>query len=138
MEIIDDFVNSNPLNVDIRDKFIFYDCESSEISNSEKHIVVGAILVNAEPAYDSFLKLSEERKVEMGRRLSEACNKKVSSMDNFINDQKVVLLRNLKNLDDVRLAMKCLDSIKDDSIEYVFDEAFNIFSFLKFQFTKKY
>lgn len=120
IDIIDKFVRSNPLTVDIRDKFIYYDGESSEIMNSEKHIVVGAILVNAEPAYDSFLQLSKERKVEVGRRLSEACNDKVSSMVNFINEQKVVLSRNMKDLDDVRLAMKCLDAIKDESIEYVF------------------
>lgn len=75
--------------------------------------------MNAEPAYDSFLELSEERKVEVGRRLSEACNTKVSSMVDFINEQQVVLTRNLKDLDDVRLAMKCLDAIKEDSIEYV-------------------
>lgn len=117
MEIIEAFVKSNPLTVDIRDKFIFYDLETSEIINAEKRITVGAIRVNAEPAYDSFLELSKERKVEVGRRLSEACNKKVSSMVNFINDQQVVLTRSLKDLDDVRLAMKCLDAIKEDSIE---------------------
>lgn len=117
IELIEAFVNSNPLTVDIRDKFIFYDNETSEIINAEKCINVGAILVNAEPAYDSFLELSKERKMEVGRRLSEACNKKVSSMVNFINDQQVVLSRNLKDLDDVRLAMKCLDAIKEDSIE---------------------
>lgn len=122
IEIIDEFVNSNPLTVNIRDKFIFYNYETSEIIDSEKQIVVGAILVNAEPAYDSFLKLSEERKVVMGSRLSEACNKKVNTMVTFINEQKQVLLRNLKDLDDVRLAMKCLDAIKEDSIEYVCNE----------------
>lgn len=122
MELIEDFVNSNPLTVDIRDKFVFYDCETSEIIDAEKHIIIGAILVDAEPAYDSFLELSKDRKVEVGRRLSEACNQKVSTMVNFINDQQVVLSRNLKDLDDVRLAMKCLDAIKEDSIEYIFHD----------------
>ncbi|KAG4073253.1 hypothetical protein HA402_008599 [Bradysia odoriphaga] len=113
IKIIEDFVKSNPLTVNIRDKFIFYDLETNEIINAEKRIVVGAILVNAEPAFDSFLQLSKERKAEVGRRLSEACNKKVSSMVDFINEQQVVLTRNLKDLDDVRLAMNCLDAIKD-------------------------
>lgn len=134
MELIEDFVNSNPLTVDIRDKFVFYDCETTEIINAEKHITIGAILVDAEPAYDSFLELSKDRKVEVGRRLSEACNQKVSTMVNFINDQQVVLSRNLKDLDDVRLAMKCLDAIKEDSIEYVFCDKMNsTFSLTKFK-----
>lgn len=118
IEIIENFVNSNPLTVDIRDKFIVYDVETNDIINAEKHVIVGAILVNAVPAFDSFLRLSKERKIEVGRRLSGACNEKVSSMVNFINEQQVVLTRNLKDLDDVRLAMKCLDAIKEDSIEY--------------------
>lgn len=112
--------------MDIRDKFIFYDCETNEIINAAKHIIIGAILVNAEPAYDSFLELSKERKVEVGRRLSEACNEKVSSMVNFIDEQQVVLSRNLKDLDDVRLAMKCLDAIKEDSIECVSDDKLRV------------
>lgn len=87
--------------------------------------------MKAEEAYDSFLQLSKERKTEVGRRLSESCNKKVSSMVNFIKDQQVVLLQDLKNLDDVRLAMKCLDAIKDDSIEYVFRNKFALFSIKK-------
>lgn len=73
--------------------------------------------MNAEPAFDAFRQLSKERKAEVGRRLSDACNKKVDSMVNFINDQHVVLIRNLKDLDDVRLAMNCLDAIKERSIE---------------------
>lgn len=120
VEIIDNFVNSNPLVADIRDKFIFYDYETNEIVNAEDKVCIGAILVNAKPAYDSFYQLSIERKMEVGRRLSESCNTKVNSMVNFINEQIVVLLKDLKDLDDVRLAMKCLDAIRDDSIEYVF------------------
>lgn len=118
--MIDKFVNSNPLVADIRDKFIFYDNETSEIVNAVDNVCIGAILVNAKQAYDSFHRLSIERKMEVGRRLSESCNEKVSSMVNFINDQIVVLSRNLKDLDDVRMAMKCLDAIRDDSIEYEF------------------
>lgn len=56
----------------------------------------------------------------MGRRLSEACNNKVTETVNFINDQIVDLSRDLKDLNDVRLAMKSLDAIRDKSIEYVF------------------
>lgn len=93
--------------------------ETNKIIDAEKRLVVGPILVNGKPAYESFLKLSMERKDEVGRRLSDACNTKVSKMVNFINDQQVVLTRNLKDLDDVRLAMNCLDAIKEDSIEYV-------------------
>lgn len=73
--------------------------------------------MNAEPAFRAFLDLSKYRKTEVGKRLSDACNKKVRSMVQFIKEQREVLKRNLKDLDDVRLAMKCLDAIKEDSIE---------------------
>lgn len=95
-----------------------FDEQTNEILNAEKDIVVGAILVRSEKAYESFLKLSEEWKMEMGSRLSQICNLKVLEIVDFINDQQVVLKQNLKDLDDVRVAMKCLDAIRDDSIEY--------------------
>lgn len=42
-KIIQEFVNTNPLTVDIRDKFIYYDNITSELENGKKRHCIGPI-----------------------------------------------------------------------------------------------
>lgn len=42
-EIIKEFVKTDPLTVDIRDKFIFYDSITIELENMKSNQVIGAI-----------------------------------------------------------------------------------------------
>lgn len=42
-EIIKKFVKTDPLTVDIRDKFIYYDNITTSLENMERNEVVGAI-----------------------------------------------------------------------------------------------
>lgn len=42
-KIIQDFVNTNPLTVDIRDKFIYYDEITTELEERKKRFRIGPI-----------------------------------------------------------------------------------------------
>lgn len=114
---IDEFVATRPLNVDIRDQFIAYDAKTSELINSDRMAAIGPIVIKMDQAYEAFIAYSKVWKVELGSRLIASYKKNLDEMVTFIKDQEFSLARPLRDLDDVRVAMICLDLIRERSIE---------------------
>lgn len=56
-------------------------------------------------------------KLSYGSILSSNYKTKLTSIINYIEDKKKVLSRAINDLEDVRLAMKCLDAIRNDFID---------------------
>lgn len=68
-------------------------------------------------AYNAFIEHSKTWKVKLGSRLNAAYKKQLDEMVTFIKDMEFILVRPLRDLDDVRVAMKCLDKVRENSIE---------------------
>lgn len=55
-------------------------------------------------------------KRSLGIILSNSYKKKLQTVTDYISEKNKVLSRNIKDLEDVRVAMKCLGEIRDDFI----------------------
>lgn len=116
-EVIEAFAATNPLTVEIRDKFIQYDNETKALQEAPKTTVIGSIIISMDKSFDAFTEHAKTWKVILGKRLSVTYKKQLDEMVNFIKDQEFILVRPLRDLDDVRMAMTCLDKIREVSIE---------------------
>lgn len=55
-------------------------------------------------------------KISLGLSLSNKYKEKLQNIIDYINEKNKVLSRKIKDLEDVRVAMKCLGEIRDDFI----------------------
>lgn len=110
------FADSNPLTVDIRDKFKSYDKTTDELYKSKNVKQIDAIEIHMEDIYERLVAYSDSWKVTLGTYLSTMYKKKLSDFVTFINDMELILSRNLNDLDDIRIAMNALEKIRDRSI----------------------
>lgn len=55
-------------------------------------------------------------KRSLGIILSNSYKKKLQTITDYISEKNKVLSRNIKDLEDVRVAMKCLGEVRDDFI----------------------
>ncbi|KAI8124809.1 axonemal, Dynein heavy chain 8 [Lucilia cuprina] len=132
-KIIQEFVNTNPLTVDIRDKFIYYDNITSELEECKKRHCIGPIELRMEKAFDKFVEESKKWKTLCGQLLSAQYKKQLDEMVDFIAEQENILAKPINDLDDVRLAMLCLEKIRDNFIQMdmnlgVITDAYALFS----------
>ncbi|TMW45046.1 hypothetical protein DOY81_009872 [Sarcophaga bullata] len=116
-KIIQEFVNTNPLTVDIRDKFVYYDNVTSQLQEVEKRHCIGPIEIRMEKAFERFVEESKKWKTLCGQLLSTQYKKQLDEMVDFISEQENILSKPINDLDDVRLAMLCLEKIRDNFIE---------------------
>lgn len=64
----------------------------------------------------AFLVEASAWKRSLGIILSNSYKKKLQTVTDYITEKNKVLSRNIKDLEDVRVAMKCLGEIRDDFI----------------------
>jgi dynein heavy chain, axonemal len=102
------------LTANIRDKFIEYDRITAAIEDLPKSETIGPIEIRFERINESLLDTSKEWKTILGQKLSEFYKTILERMVEFIHDKQKILSRPLKDLDDVRLAMECLESIREN------------------------
>ncbi|KAK5645861.1 hypothetical protein RI129_004325 [Pyrocoelia pectoralis] len=103
------FCDKNPITVEITEKFFLYERQCEEIRNLPAEHNIGPLLE------------SEAWKHLLGKKLSEKYKDKFLEMIDFIKTQEKVLARPIKNLDDCRLAMMCLQRIRENFIEMDMD-----------------
>lgn len=115
--IIQKFASSNPLTVSIRDKFQLYDNQTAELIAANKIITVGCIIINMGPVYDAFVEHSKSWKIILGQSLSDKYKERLDFLVEFIKDRQTELEHTLNDLSDVRLAMNCLEKIRENFIE---------------------
>ncbi|XP_024940596.1 dynein heavy chain 8, axonemal [Cephus cinctus] len=117
---IQKFVDSDPITQEIKEKLMEYEEISAEIQSLPDHHIVGPIQINMGNFIDK-LKLallveSGAWKTSLGIILSTTYKEKLRRITDYINDKNKVLARKIKDLEDVRVAMKCLGQIRDDFI----------------------
>ncbi|XP_047526251.1 dynein axonemal heavy chain 8 [Pieris napi] len=110
------FVDSNPLNVIIRDMLKKYEAQTDEVLNLPERHIVGSIQINLENLKLALHVESIEWKRILGKLLSHAYKERVDRLMTFIKDKMKVMSKKIKDLDDVRVAMLCLESIREEFI----------------------
>ncbi|XP_045484350.1 dynein axonemal heavy chain 8 [Pieris rapae] len=110
------FVDSNPLNVIIRDMLKKYEAQTDEVLNLPERHIVGSIQINLESLKLALHVESIEWKRILGKLLSHAYKERVDKLMTFIKDKMKVMSKKIKDLDDVRVAMLCLASIREEFI----------------------
>ncbi|KAB0798200.1 hypothetical protein PPYR_09193 [Photinus pyralis] len=129
------FCDQNPLIVEITEKFSSYEKQSDEIRNLPEEHNIGAIRIIMDDYKLALLVESEAWKHLLGKKLSDKYKDKFLEMIDFIKTQEKILAKPIKNLDDCRLAMMCLQRIRENFIEMDMDmslieEVYSVF--LKF------
>ncbi|XP_048268511.1 dynein axonemal heavy chain 8 [Bombus terrestris] len=114
--IVQNFVDSEPITQVIKEKFVEYDNLVAEIQNLPKKHVVGPIEISMDKLKLAFLVEARAWKMSLGQKLSATYKEKLKRITEYINEKNKVLVREIKDLEDVRIAMKCLSEIRDDFI----------------------
>ncbi|XP_015430178.1 PREDICTED: dynein heavy chain 8, axonemal [Dufourea novaeangliae] len=115
-KIIQDFVDSEPIIQEVKEKLMEYDKLVKEIENlPEKHIV-GPIEIKMDKLKLALLVEARTWKAVLGQMLSTMYKEKLRKITEYINEKNKTLAREIKDLQDVRVAMKCLSEIRDDFI----------------------
>ncbi|KAK9891390.1 hypothetical protein WA026_014631 [Henosepilachna vigintioctopunctata] len=135
-KIIDEFCERGPLPVEITEKFKEYEAIAEEIEAIPNAVVLGPIQIDMDEYKLALLVESNAWKYILGMNLSQRNKQKLNKMVDFIKFQEKIMARNIKDLDDCRLAMQCLERIRDNFIEMDLDlgameEAYGIFNRFK-------
>lgn len=115
-DMISEFVASNPLTGDIRDKFKLYDMRSNDLKEANQVVRIDCLEIHMTDVFDGFVVYSKAWKTTMGKYLSALYKKKLLVFVDFISEMESIMKRKLKDLDDVRIAMDALDRIREESV----------------------
>ena len=63
-----------------------------------------------------FVEESKKWKIQLGQLLSAQYKKQLDDMVDFIAEQEFILAKPINDLDDVRMAMNCLEKIRENFI----------------------
>ncbi|XP_076295220.1 dynein heavy chain 8, axonemal kl-3 [Lasioglossum baleicum] len=115
-KIIQYFVDCEPITQEIKEKFVEYDDLVREIQNLPNVHVVGPIEIRMDKLKLALLVEARTWKAVLGQTLSTLYKEKLRKIMEYINEKNKTLAREIKDLEDVRVAMKCLSEIRDDFI----------------------
>ncbi|KAH9641787.1 hypothetical protein HF086_003913 [Spodoptera exigua] len=136
------FVDLNPLNVQIKDMFHKFDEQTEEVVNLPERHVIGSIQINMERLKLALHLESIEWKRILGKLLGNSNKDKVENMMQFIHDRMKTMNKKIKDLDDVRVAMMCLELIREEFINMdmsldIIEESYSIFAQYEIQIPKE-
>ncbi|XP_023289113.1 dynein heavy chain 8, axonemal, partial [Orussus abietinus] len=115
-ELIQAFVDSNPIIQEIREKFLEYEELFAEIKQLPEHHVIGPIDISMEKLKLALLVEANAWKTTLGNILSITYREKLRGITEYINEKNNILARKINDLEDVRVAMMCLSDIRNDFI----------------------
>lgn len=75
--------------------------------------------VCTDKAIISILIESKAWKIALGQKIELGSKERLKNMIKYITDNEKILNRKLKDLDDLRLAMRCLKNIREQFLQYV-------------------
>ncbi|KAI4504021.1 hypothetical protein M0802_000492 [Mischocyttarus mexicanus] len=117
-QIIQKFVESEPIIQEIKEKFVKYENLFTEIQNLPDLHIVGPIEIRMEKLKLALLVEASAWKKLLGSALSNNYKNKLMKITEYINEKNKVLIRPIRDLEDVRIAMRCLGTIRDDFITF--------------------
>ncbi|XP_072937033.1 dynein axonemal heavy chain 8 [Epargyreus clarus] len=110
------FVDSNPLNVIIRDMLKKYESQTDEVLHLPERHIIGSIQITMDRVKLALHLESIEWKRILGKLLSHSYKERVLKLMQFINDRMKTMSKKIKDLDDVKFAMMCLELIREEFI----------------------
>ncbi|XP_058810344.1 dynein axonemal heavy chain 8 [Phymastichus coffea] len=113
---IEDFVKSKPFIHEIRAKFIKYEELFLEIENLQPYHTVGPLQINMDKLKLALMVEAIAWKITLGTVLSDSYKDKLKVISEYIVNKNKLLNRPIKDLEDVRIAMKCLAEVREDFI----------------------
>ncbi|KAG5868053.1 hypothetical protein JTB14_022256 [Gonioctena quinquepunctata] len=139
---IEEFCDRNPLIVEISEMFQQYDARAEFIKQLPEFHNVGPIQITMEKFKLALLVESDSWKHILGKKLAYRYNEKLNSIVDFIKVQQKILNKPIKDLDDCRNAMNCLEVIRENFIEMDMDlglmeEAYGTFARFKIDVSKE-
>lgn len=111
-----DFAASNPLTGDIRDKFILYDARTRDLFECHKIVRIECMEIVMNDLFEEFIHFSRKWKTRLGIHLSSIYKKQLIEFVEFITEMDLILHRKIKDLDDIRIAIKALETIRERAI----------------------
>lgn len=114
--IINEFVASGALIAEIRDRFVLYDNRTNNLNELKKSERIESIEINLNEFINECIVYSKAWKITMGKYLTTMYKKKLLVFVDFITDMDSILKKQLKDLDDVRIAMNALERIREESV----------------------
>lgn len=115
-DTLKEFADSKPLTIEISDKFKSFDERSAELNATSKFVQIEAIGIELTQLYDDFVTHSNNWKKKLGEFLSEIFKAKLQKFVEFVENVEDVLSRPLTDLDDVSIAITCLESVRENNI----------------------
>ncbi|XP_018316536.1 dynein heavy chain 8, axonemal [Mycetomoellerius zeteki] len=115
-DIIQAFIDTKPLIQEIKEKFMEYEDLMIEIKNLPDQHILGPLQINTDKLKLAFLVEANAWKKSLGVLLSNKYKEKLQKITDYIFEKNKVLSRHIKDLEDVRVAMKCLAEIRDDFV----------------------
>uniref|UniRef100_A0A1B6CZR9 AAA+ ATPase domain-containing protein n=2 Tax=Clastoptera arizonana TaxID=38151 RepID=A0A1B6CZR9_9HEMI len=116
-DLIKEFVDSSPLPIDIEDKFLEFTKVYNSIQNISAVNILCPLQIETKLFALSLLVEWKEIKRILDNHLMIVYRQKLKEMVDFIDEKNEVLLRGIVNLDDARVAMDCLESIRENFID---------------------
>ncbi|XP_015117111.1 dynein heavy chain 5, axonemal [Diachasma alloeum] len=110
------FVESEPITEQIKEEFLKYDALREEIRNLPRRHVIGCIEIDMENLKGALQVEVDSWKNTFNSILNEAYKQKINQFTNFMKDKSEILERKINDLEDVRIAMKCLNEIRENFI----------------------
>lgn len=137
-----DFVKSEPLLADIRDKFKLYDDTTAKLKKLSKYICIQAIQIDRDAMLQSLIEESNTWKLILGAELTEFYHARVENIANFRQVMEKKLARELKDYDDCSRVFKTIEEIQEHFYFYDRDveilcEMYDIFTKFNVSVPKK-
>lgn len=135
-EMIEQFVQSNPLTVEIREKLLHYNKITDDIYKLEPVLCAGLIKIDRSDMINKLAYESKLWKTMLGQKLCKFYQVVLDEKVEFIDERNKILSREIDNLDDCRIAMDCLKVVREHFIEMdsslvIMEQAYNVFEEFK-------
>ncbi|XP_035824314.1 dynein heavy chain 8, axonemal, partial [Aplysia californica] len=114
--VMKEFSDSGPDMPDFREKYLFFKQVEQKVSSLQHVILVGPVALNTDPLKLALMVELSEWKRSYGRVLNEMMKTRVNELTEYMASEAKQLSKPVKDLDDVRMAMNSLASVRDNYI----------------------
>ncbi|KAJ8670776.1 hypothetical protein QAD02_002035, partial [Eretmocerus hayati] len=113
---IKEFVKGQPPLYEIREEFNKYEDLFVEIDNIPPIHIIGPLRINTNKMKVGLMTEAKSWKKILGSILSDTYREKLKVITDYIAGKNKVLIKPIRDLEDVRVAMKCLAEVREDFI----------------------
>jgi len=117
VETIQDFLSKNPTSDDFEQKINKYESIEIEISGIENTTQIGPLLISTEPLKTALLTETKDWKLQYGVYLNKKVKKDMEDLMEYIDNKSMRLSRKISDIDDLRMAVATLSTIRETEVD---------------------